>query len=315
MNVLVTGGAGFIGSHLCERLLDQGKGVICLDNFDDYYDPAIKRRRVAAVVDRPGYRLVEGDIRDESLLDGLFADTDAVVHLAAKAGPRPSLERPRLYYDVNVLGTLALMQAAVRHDLSNFVAASSSSVYGLNTELPFSETDRIPSPASPYAASKGATELMGHTFAHAQGLPVTMVRLFTVYGPRQRPDMAIMKFALRIMAGETIEIYGDGTSVRDYTYVDDVVDGLAAMVDSPFHYEVFNIGGSHQVVLTDVVEALERHLGREANVKHIEVQLGDPPATHADVSHAREKIGYSPKVRFDDGIARFCEWFLAREAP
>ena len=315
MNVLVTGGAGFIGSHLCERLLDQGKGVICLDNFDDYYDPAIKRRRVEAVGGREGYRLVEGDIRDEDLVDELFADTDVVVHLAAKAGPRPSLERPRLYYDVNVLGTLTLMRAATRHELTHFVAASSSSVYGLNTTLPFCETDRIPTPASPYAASKGATELMGHTFSHAHGLPVTMVRLFTVYGPRQRPDMAIMKFALRIMAGETIEIYGDGTSVRDYTYVDDVVDGLAAMVDRPFPFEVFNIGGSHQVVLTDVVEALERHLGREANVKHIEVQLGDPPATHADVSHAREKIGYSPKVRFDDGIARFCEWFLAREAP
>ncbi len=314
MNVLVTGGAGFIGSHLCERLLDLGKGVICLDNFDDYYDPAIKRRRVEAVKDRAGYRLVEGDIRDEPLLDELFAGTDAVVHLAAKAGPRPSLERPRLYYDVNVLGTLALMRAATRHGLANFVAASSSSVYGLNTELPFSETDRIPTPASPYAASKGATELMGHTFAHAHALPVTMVRLFTVYGPRQRPDMAIMKFALRIMAGETIEIYGDGTSVRDYTYVDDVVDGLAAMVDRPFPYEVFNIGGSHQVVLTDVVEALQRHLGREAHVKHIEVQIGDVPATHADVSHAREQLGYSPKVRFDDGIARFCEWFLAREA-
>ncbi len=309
MKVLVTGGAGFIGSHLCERLLDDGHEAICLDNFDPYYDPAIKRAHVAEVAGRPGYRLVEGDIRDEDLVDGLLAECDVVVHLAARAGPRPSLEQPRLYYDVNVMGLLNLLLAAAKHGVHNFVAASSSSVYGLNTSLPFGETDRIHSTASPYAASKAATEFMGHTYSHVHGIPVSMVRLFTVYGPRQRPDMAIMKFANLITAGQPIEIYGDGTSVRDYTYVGDVVDGLAAMVERPYPFEIFNIGGSHQVVLTDVVEALERGLGVKADVRHVGEQIGDVPATWADVSHAGELLGYDPRVRFQDGIDRFCRWY------
>ena len=310
MNVLVTGGVGFIGSHLCERLLADGKGVICLDNFDDYYDPALKRGRAARLSQASGFRLVEGDIRDEALLATVFEDVDAVVHLAARAGPRPSIEQPRLYYDVNVMGMLALLRTAARRGIRNFVAASSSSVYGLNTKLPFAEGDRIGAPASPYAASKAATETLGHTYAHVHGVPVTMVRLFTVYGPRQRPDMAFTKFAHRIVAGEAIELYGDGTSIRDYTYIDDVIDALVAIVNRPSPFEIFNVGGGHHVALTEVVDALQRGLGREAIVRHVGEQMGDVPATWADVSHAREAFGYDPKVRFADGIARFCEWFL-----
>ena len=315
MRVLLTGGAGFIGSHLGERLLAGGHRVLCLDNFDDYYDPAIKRRRVETLRDVPGFRVVEGDIRDEALLEELFAggEVEVVVHLAARAGPRPSLEQPRLFYEVNVIGMLGLLEAARKHGVHNFVAASSSSVYGLNTTMPFAEDHRIHRPASPYAASKGAAELLGHTYAHVYGVPVTMVRLFTVYGPRQRPDMAIMKFAQRIVAGEPIEIYGDGSSVRDYTYVDDVVAALAALVDRPFPYEVFNVGGGHRVVLDEVVQALERGLDRAAIVRHVGEQVGDVPATWSDSSHAREAFGYEPQVAFEEGVARFCEWFKARK--
>jgi len=310
VNVLVTGGVGFIGSHLCERLLAEGKGVVCLDNFDDYYDPAIKRGRAERLERNPGFRLVEGDVRDESLLGALFGDVDAVVHLAARAGPRPSIEQPKLYYDVNVMGMLALLRAAAGRGVENFVAASSSSVYGLNTKLPFAEGDRIGAPASPYAASKAATETLGHTYAHVHGVPVTMVRLFTVYGPRQRPDMAFTKFAHRIVRGEPIELYGDGTSIRDYTYVDDVIDALSVILERPVPFEIFNVGGGHHVALTEVVDALQRELGREAIVRHVGEQAGDVPATWADVSHAREAFGYEPKVRFAEGIARFCGWFL-----
>jgi len=316
VRVLLTGGAGFIGSHLSERLLADGHQVLCLDNFDDYYDPAIKRRHVDKLRDVPGYRAVQGDILDEALLEELFGggQAEVVVHLAARAGPRPSLEQPRLYYEVNVLGMLGLLEAAVRHGTKNFVAASSSSVYGLNATMPFAEDHRIHRPASPYAATKGATELLGHTYAHVYGLPVTMVRLFTVYGPRQRPDMAIMKFAQRIVAGETIELYGDGTSVRDYTYVDDVVGALATLVQRPYPYEVFNVGGGHRVVLSEVVAALERGLNCPAIVRHVGEQVGDVPATWSDSSHAREAFGYEPAVPFEEGVARFCEWFRDHNA-
>jgi len=310
VNVLVTGGAGFIGSHLCRRLLAEGRNVICLDNFDDYYDPAIKHRHAERLGREDGFRLVEGDIRDGDLLSPLMDEADAVVHLAARAGPRPSIEHPQLYYDVNLMGTLALFDAAARRGLEHFVAASSSSVYGLNEELPFSETHRIGAPASPYAASKAAVEALGHTYAHVHGVPVTMVRLFTVYGPRQRPDMAFTKFAHRIVRGQPIELYGDGTSIRDYTYIDDVVDALLAILERPKTFEIFNVGGGHHVSLAAVVEALQVGLGREAIVRHVGEQAGDVPVTWADVSHAREAFGYEPKVRFADGIHRFCEWFL-----
>ena len=314
MHVLVTGGAGFIGSQLCERLLGEGHRVTCLDSFDDYYDPSIKEHNVAAAGREAEYRLLRGDIRDAGLLDeAMGADpVDRIVHLAARAGPRPSLADPALYYDVNVLGTLALLQAALRHRVGGFLFVSSSSVYGLNSKMPFQETDAIGRPASPYGATKAAAELLCHAVAHNHGLPITAFRLFTVYGPRQRPDMALMKFASRLVRGEPIEVYGDGTSVRGYTYVDDVIDALLAALEPAFPFEVFNVGGGRRVSLNDLIATLGRELGIEPVLHHVGPQAGDVPGTWADVTKAHRMLGFQPAVDFEDGVARFCRWFAAR---
>ncbi len=316
MHVLVTGGAGFIGSHLCERLIAGGQQVTCLDSFDDYYDPAVKERNLAQVREHPRFRLVRGDIRDHDLVDGLFAGgLDRVVHLAALAGPRPSLADPRLYAEVNVLGTLVLLEASRRHGVGSFLDVSSSSVYGLNERMPFRETDAITRPASPYGASKGAAELLCHAFSHAHGIPITVFRLFTVYGPRQRPDMALMKFATLLSDGRPIEVYGDGTSVRGYTYVGDVVDAVLAALDRPTAFDIFNIGGDRRVALSEVIEILGRALGIEPVVRHVDPQVGDVPATWADNSRAAELLDFQPSVEFEEGVGRFCDWFLAGGRP
>ncbi len=312
MHVLVTGGAGFIGSQLCEALVARDHRVTCLDCFDDYYDPALKERNLAGLDGEERFRLVRGDIRDRSLLDELFAPgLDRVVHLAARAGPRPSLADPQLYNEVNVLGTLALLEASVRHGLGSFLFVSSSSVYGLNTKLPFQETDPINRPASPYGATKGAAELLCHSFAHAHGLPTTVFRLFTVYGPRQRPDMALMKFATLIRAGQPIQVFGDGTSVRGYTYVGDVVRAMLAALDRPFAHEIFNIGGGRRVALNDLIATLGGALGETPQLQHVGEQVGDVPATWADVSRASERLDFRAEVEFEEGVARFCRWFDA----
>jgi UDP-glucuronate 4-epimerase len=310
VHVLVTGGAGFIGSQLCEILVARDHRVTCLDCFDDYYDPAIKERNLASLQGDGRFRLVRGDIRDRELVDGLFGEgLDRVVHLAARAGPRPSLADPQLYNEVNVLGTLGLLQASVRHGLGSFLFVSSSSVYGLNTKMPFQESDPINQPASPYGATKGAAELLCHAFAHAHGLPTTVFRLFTVYGPRQRPDMALMKFATLIRAGRPIEVYGDGTSVRGYTYVADVVRAMEAALDRPFPHAIFNIGGGRRVALNELIATLGRELGEAPVLQHVEPQVGDVPATWADVSRASDLLDFRAEVEFEDGVARFCRWF------
>ena len=308
--VLVTGAAGFVGSTLVDRLLVDGHTVVGLDSFDPYYPEENKRANLTGALTRPDFRLVRGDIRDGDAIDALFRQEsfDAVVHLAALAGVRPSLERPAAYADVNVAGTAVVLEAAVRHGNPRFVFASSSSVYGERETGPFRETDPVERPVSPYAATKRAAELLSHTFHHAHGLSVICARLFTVYGPRQRPDLAIRKFASRMLAGAPVPVYGDGSSLRDFTYVDDIVDGLISALNADVGFGLFNLGAGRQISVLEVVKLLERSLGVRADVEWLPAQVGDVPRTWADVSAAHEALGYAPRVRLEEGIARFVAW-------
>ncbi len=320
MNVLVTGGAGFIGSHLCQRLLGRGDSVVCVDNFDPFYDPAVKRRTVEALARSPGFRLAEADIRDVDALAAAVGGerVDAIVHLAARAGVRPSIEDPLLYTRVNVEGTVAMLELARRLGVRPFVFGSSSSVYGNSAPVPFREDDAVAFPISPYAATKRAGELLCHTYAHLHGLATVCLRFFTVYGPRQRPDLAIHKFARLMAAGEPIPFFGDGSTRRDYTYVDDIVQGIeGAMAYAAAHpgcYEVFNLGESDTVPLARLVELLGAALGVEPVLRRLPAQPGDVEQTFADVSRAREMLGYAPGVHIEEGIPRFVEWFRAERA-
>jgi UDP-glucuronate 4-epimerase len=320
VNVLVTGGAGFIGSHLCQRLLGRGDSVVCVDNFDPFYDPAVKRRTVEALARSPGFRLAEADIRDVDALAAAVGGerVDAIVHLAARAGVRPSIEDPLLYTRVNVEGTVAMLELARRLGVRPFVFGSSSSVYGNSAPVPFREDDAVAFPISPYAATKRAGELLCHTYAHLHGLATVCLRFFTVYGPRQRPDLAIHKFARLMAAGEPIPFFGDGSTRRDYTYVDDIVQGIeGAMAYAAAHpgcYEVFNLGESDTVPLARLVELLGAALGVEPVLRRLPAQPGDVEQTFADVSRAREMLGYAPGVHIEEGIPRFVEWFRAERA-
>lgn len=316
--VVVTGGAGFIGSHLCQRLLDTGRRVVLVDSFDDFYDPAVKRANVAALAPAGELRVVEADIRDAAgLLDGLrtagAGGAAAVVHLAARAGVRPSIQDPLLYSDVNVSGTVAVLEAARHLSIPSFVFGSSSSVYGDNPKVPFAETDPVDHPISPYAATKRAGELLCHSYAHLFGLSVVCLRFFTVYGPRQRPDLAIHKFARLIAAGEAIPLFGAGDSRRDYTYVDDIVHGVEGALrhaaGHPGDFQIVNLGESDTVSLSRLVRLLGESLGTEPLVQRLPPQPGDVQQTYADITRARELLGYQPRVCIDEGITRFVEWF------
>jgi UDP-glucuronate 4-epimerase len=318
--ILVTGGAGFIGSHLTERLLAEGRRVVVLDNFDPFYDPAVKRRNLAAAGDAAGFRLVTGDIRDRDLLDRLLGSepVDAVVHLAARAGVRPSILDPELYASVNLLGTTCLLEACRRHRVGAFLFGSSSSVYGNNAKVPFSESDPVDHPVSPYAATKKAGELLCYTFHHLTGTPVACLRFFTVYGPRQRPEMAIHKFTSLLAAGREIEQYGDGSSERDYTFVSDVVEGTVRALARCRGYHVWNLGGSRTTSLRDLVESIARGLGVVPRIRVLEPQSGDVERTWADVSRAREELSWEPTVDLNRGIGLFLDWFrreAARRSP
>ncbi len=308
--VLVTGGAGFIGSHLAERLLDRGDGVVVLDNFDAFYDPAIKRRNVAAAAGHPAYELVEGDIRDDAALERLFAAQrfDAVVHLAARAGVRPSIAEPALYTSVNLDGTTRLLEACRRHGVTRFVFGSSSSVYGNNKKVPFSEDDPVDHPISPYAATKKAGEVLCHAHHHLFGIRVACLRFFTVYGPRQRPEMAIHKFARLLAEGAEIDQYGDGSSARDYTYVADIIDGILRALDRCAGYHVWNLGGSRTITLRELIEKIAAGLGVPLRVRVLEAQPGDVDRTWADVSRVRRELQWSPRVDLDEGLALFLDW-------
>ena len=311
--VLVTGGAGFIGSHTVDALLARGDEVWVLDNFNDFYDPAIKRANAAAL---SGAHLVEGDLRDEACLDALFEEGrfEGVIHLAAMAGVRPSLENPLLYEDVNVRGTLLLLERIRRSAGCRFVFASSSSVYGSNENVPFKEDDDIHHPVSPYAATKRSGELHAFTYHHLYGIPTSCLRFFTVYGPRQRPEMAIHKFVRMATAGEALPFFGDGTTARDYTYIDDIVQGVVAALDRCEGYEIYNLGESQTTSLAELVETIAGALDVEVVLDKQPMQPGDVVITYADVSKARERLGYSPSVLIPEGVARFIAWYRS-EGP
>lgn len=312
MNFLVTGGAGFIGSHVCERLLRDGHAVWAFDDLNDFYDPQLKRGNVGNLqaLALP-FEFVHGDLTDPDALGELFATTrfDQVIHLAARAGVRPSLEAPALYQRVNVEGTVNLLEAARRAGVRKFILASSSSVYGINSKVPFAETDAIFSAISPYAASKLACEALGHVYHHLYGLDVVMLRFFTVYGPRQRPDLAIHKFARLIRASRPIPVFGDGSTARDYTYISDILDGIIACTRQEFGYEIFNLGESQTVKLHRLIELLENALGQKAKIERHPLQPGDVPLTCADISKARQRLGYQPRVAIEAGIPLFVKWF------
>jgi UDP-glucuronate 4-epimerase len=335
VNFLVTGGAGFIGSHVCERLLHSGHAVWALDDLNNFYDPQLKRRNLREIQSlapwnssaqhpaMPGsptystgrakpFEFVQGDLTDRAAVDELLGSVkfDQIIHLAARAGVRPSLEEPALYQRVNVEGTVNLLEAARRAGVRKITIASSSSVYGVNSKVPFSEGDPIFSAISPYAASKLACEALGHVYHHVYGMDVAMLRLFTVYGPRQRPDLAIHKFTKLIHAGKPIPVFGDpDKSGRDYTYITDIVDGVIACTQREFGYEIFNLGESQTVKLSRLIELLEDALGRKAIIDRQPLQPGDVPVTFADVSKACAKLGYNPRVGIEQGIPPFVDWF------
>jgi UDP-glucuronate 4-epimerase len=312
MKFLVTGGAGFIGSHVCERLLSTGHAVWALDDLNDFYDPALKRRNLADIQAlRKPFVFAEGDVADRTCVERLFRAVpfDQVIHLAARAGIRPSLREPALYQRVNVEGTANILEAARANGVAKIILASSSSVYGINSKVPFAESDPVFSPISPYAASKLACEALGHVFHHVYGMDIVMLRFFTVYGPRQRPDLAIHKFARLIAAGRPLELFGDGSAARDYTYITDIVDGIMACIRQTFGYEIFNLGGSHPSKLLRLVELLEMALGQKALIEKKPDQPGDVPQTWADISKSGLRLGYSPKVRLEEGVPLFVEWF------
>jgi UDP-glucuronate 4-epimerase len=312
MNVLVTGAAGFIGSHLAERLRARGDTVVGFDNFDPFYERAIKERNLRELT--AGFRLVEGDLRKPADLAKAFTEPpDAVVHLAALAGVRPSLLEPARFWEVNVMGTLNLLEACRASGVRRVVFASSSSVYGSDSAVPFRESDPCAHPLSPYAASKRACELLAWNAHHLHGLAITALRLFTVYGPRQRPDLAIHKFTRLIAAGQPIELYGDGGTSRDYTWVEDIVDGIVAAVDrqttTPPAFRTYNLGGSGGTTLRELVDSIAGALGKVPSIQWQPEQPGDMRETLADISLAGEELGYAPRVRIADGIPRFVDWF------
>ena len=312
MNFLVTGGAGFIGSHVCERLLHAGHAVWAFDDLNSFYDPQLKRRnlRELQALAKP-FEFVHGDLTDRAAVDDLMGGVkfDQLIHLAARAGVRPSLEEPALYQRVNVEGTVNLMEAARRAGVRKAILASSSSVYGVNSKVPFAEKDPIFQAISPYAASKLACEALGHVYHHVYGFDVVMLRFFTVYGPRQRPDLAIHKFARLMDAGKPIPVFGNGSSARDYTYITDILDGVMACTQREFGYQIYNLGESQTVTLAHLIELLEAALGKKAVIDRQPTQPGDVPLTCADITKAQAELGYNPGVRIEQGIPLFVNWF------
>jgi UDP-glucuronate 4-epimerase len=334
MNFLVTGGAGFIGSHVCERLLRDDHHVWAFDDLNPFYDPKFKQRNLCeiqvlaprnnpaqdtAAAGRPAYstgrakpfEFIHGDITDADALAEIFSSVqfDQVIHLAARAGVRSSLADPALYQRVNVEGTVNVLEAARKNGVKKITIASSSSVYGLNSKVPFSESDPVCSPISPYAVSKLACESLGHVWHHIHKMDVAMLRFFTVYGQRQRPDLAIYKFAELMTAGKPIPVFGDGSTARDYTFISDTLDGIIACTQREFGFEVFNLGESQTVKLSYLIELLEAALGTKAVLDRQPMQPGDVPITFADISKARARLGYQPQVKIEQGIKLFAEWF------
>ena len=311
MRILVTGGAGFIGSHLAEKLLAAGHEIAILDDFNDFYDPQIKRKNIAGVAKEIAVHQI--DLRDSGALRDLFhrQKFDTIAHLAARAGVRPSIQQPQLYYDTNVGGTLHLLESARATGIERFIFASSSSVYGATKTVPFSEAEHLTQTLSPYAATKIAGESLCSTYSHLYGIRVVALRYFTVYGPRQRPDLAIHLFARKISAGDPIDQFGDGTTRRDYTYIDDIVQGtMAALNYDGALFDIFNLGESETIQLKDLIAAIENALDKKAKINRLPEQPGDMPLTCADISKAKKLLGYNPKTRFEEGLPKFVDWFL-----
>jgi UDP-glucuronate 4-epimerase len=314
LKILITGGAGFIGSHLIDSLLAENNcRVIVVDNFNDFYSPAVKRSNIERHLANPQFRLYEIDICDRTGLREVFEENefDVIVHLAARAGVRPSLENPTGYLETNVNGTLNLLEAARAFAVKQFVFGSSSSVYGESLEVPFSENQKISNPISPYAATKAAGELLCHTYSHLYDIRTVCLRFFTVYGARQRPDLAIHKFARLILEDKPIQVFGDGTTRRDYTYIDDIIQGVRAAIDYEGSlHEIFNLGESRTVKLKYLIELLEENLERRAVIERLPMQPGDVPQTYADITKARQLLNYNPQTQIEDGIAKFVVWAM-----
>lgn len=311
-HIIVTGGAGFIGSHLVDRLLAAGNRVTVIDDFNDFYDPEIKRGNIRQHLLSANYCLAEGDIRDQTFLENVFsaASYDAVIHLAARAGVRPSLEQPVLYQEVNVAATQNIFENCRKYGIKKCLYASSSSVYGINKKVPFSEEDHIFHPISPYAATKASCELMAHVYSHLYDIQILCLRFFTVYGPRQRPDLAIHKFTRMIDRGCAIPVFGDGTTCRDYTYIDDTVTGiLHALEYDKTKYEVINLGNSQTVRLNDLIALIETALGKKAMITRLPDQPGDVPLTYADIAKANQLLNYHPQTPIQEGIKKFVQWY------
>lgn len=311
MNILVTGGAGFIGSKIARFLLDRGDRVVIIDNFNDYYDPKLKRDRVAEILGDNRHTLYEGDIRDENLVENIFQkeNIEKVVHLAAMAGVRNSLRQPKLYAEVNVIGTMNLLEAARKAKVQNFVYASSSSVYGNNAKTPFSEEDSVDHPLSPYAATKKAAELLAHTYSHLYGMPTTGLRFFTVYGPWGRPDMALFLFTKSILEERAIDIYNFGEMSRNFTYIDDIVSGTIVTLDANLPCSIMNIGGDREETLLHFIEVIESCVGKKAEKNFLPLQPGDVPKTVADISRLRA-LGWEPTTRIEEGVQKFVGWYM-----
>jgi UDP-glucuronate 4-epimerase len=316
MRVLLTGGAGFVGSHVAERLLRQGDTLTIVDDLNEFYSPEVKRQNLAQVSMVGPCEFIHADICDAERMASVMTDArpDVVIHLAGRAGVRPSLADPLLYERVNVQGTITLLEACRRMGTRKFVFASSSSIYGIANQVPFREDDGLNLPISPYAATKIAGEKICYTYSHLYGLEVTCLRFFTVYGPRQRPDLAIRKFTEMIYAGRPIPVFGDGSSGRDYTYVDDIVDGILAAIDYQCSYEIFNLGNSKPVSLITLIQTIEEACARRAVIDRQPLQPGDVPITYADISKAHRLLGYEPRVPFPTGIAAFVDWFRREHA-
>ncbi len=310
MKILLTGAAGFIGSHLAERLIQLGHTVLGLDNFDPFYERSLKEANLRALRDASNFKLIEGDIRNAEQVDALAApgDIELIIHLAAKAGVRPSIQDPKTYQDVNINGAMVLLEAARKHDVKKFIFASSSSVYGNNEKVPFCETDNVDYPISPYAATKKAGELLCHTYHHLYGMQINCLRFFTVYGPRQRPDLAIHKFARLIEAGKPIPVFGDGSMARDFTYIDDILDGVLAAVNHWTGYRIYNLGESRPYRLDRLIRELETALDKKAIIDRRPVPPGDVRQTFADITRAKTELGYNPQTDLPQGLKTFVHW-------
>ena len=311
-NILITGGAGFIGSSIVDALLSENKNrVTCVDNFDPFYDPLVKKNNIKHQIHNPNYRLVQVDIRDRNQLKTQLTDHyDIIIHFAAKVGVKPSLLEPTIYTEVNVNGTQNVLEVAKELKCKKFIFASSSSVYGINPQVPWSEEDHVLLPISPYASTKISGELLGHVYSHLYNMQFIGLRLFTVYGPRQRPDLAIHKFAKLISEGKPIDVYGNGETKRDYTYIDDIVAGVKAAIDySKSPYEIINLGNNRPIELKQLIAFLEEALGKKAIINVLPQQLGDVPQTFADIKKAQKLLEYEPKTNLQTGLEKFVQWF------